>query len=232
MIRFLVVLGILCSPVGVSAFPLPPPLETSHLVGKGRPAGAPPVPLADELYALGWSRNSAFAVLERRVLGGSRYAVRLRVYDMVEDSVLWEKEWPDWGDAENRDTWWAGKEVEVEQIFTRFQLEPTQWQLGVFPVILDDEFYSLVLRSARNTEDPTWIDRLEIAVHSTGRGLKVLQNGGGFWRWATLLGFIPSPFESRLALVLLVQPAGWGGGDQPVRFLISGLSLKAGFPKP
>ena len=216
----------------LDGFPLPPALETAHLLGKGRPSGAPPVPLSDELYALGWSRTSAFAVLERRVIDDNTRVVRLRVYDVVEDKVLWEKQWPDWGEDADQAAWWTPKEAEVEQIFSRFGLEPTQLQLGVFPLIADEEFYTLAVRPTRDPTDPTWISRLEIAVNSTGRGLKTIRNGGGFWRWATLLGFIPSPFESRLALVLLVQPAGWQGVKEPLRFLITGLSLKAGFLKP
>jgi len=225
-----VVFGLLWSG-SLAAFPLPPPLETAHLLGKGMPSGRPPVPLTDELYALGWSRSNAFAVLEHRTLTDDQRRLRLRVYDLVEDRVLWEKEWPDWGTADPQ-VWWTAKMSEVEPVFSRFRLEPTQLQLGVFPLILDNEFYTLVLRSAKSAEDSAWIDRLEIVVHSTGRGLKTVRDGEGFWRWASLVGFIPSPFENRLALVLLVQPAGWQGPRQPLRFLVSGLSLKAGFPKP
>jgi hypothetical protein len=216
----------------LGAFPLPPPLETSHLLGKGRPAGAPPIPLKDEFYALGWSRGSLLAALERRVLDSKTRSVRFRVYNLVEDKVLWEEEWPDWGEGVDPLEWWTDKESEIERVFTRFDLEPTRLQMGVFPLILDEEFYSLSLRSVKNSDDPAWIDDLEIAVHSTGRGLKTVRKDGGFWRWATLLGFVPSPFEGRVALVLLVQPAGWLGADQPLRFLITGLSLKVGFSKP
>jgi hypothetical protein len=206
-------------------------LETGHLLGKGLPSGIPPVPLLDEFYALGWGRNSTFAALERRHIDPTTLEVRLRVYDLIEDRVLWEKRWPDWGIVD-RETWWESKEPEVGPIFAKWGVEPTQLQLGVFPLILGEEYYVLSFRTEKNSGDPSWIDRLEIAVHSTGRGLKTVREGYGFWRWAALLGFIPSPYESRLALIFLVQPAGWQGANQPLRFFVAGLSLRAGFPKP
>jgi hypothetical protein len=213
---------------GLGAVPLPPPLETGYLLGKGLPAGVPPLPLADELYALGWSPDNRFAYLERRTVDAGTL-VRLRVLDTVDDTVVFEKEWPGWADDAARDAWWNARQTEIDALFTRFGLEPTDRQLGQFPLIVDNEFYTLVLRPARSGD---WIDRLELVVHSTGRGLKTVRDGEGFWRWATLLGFVPSPFENRVALILLVQPAGWLGDKQPLRFLVSGLSLKAGFPQP
>jgi hypothetical protein len=97
---------------------------------------------------------------------------------------------------------------------------------------LDNEFYTPVLRTYPDPREPGWIDRLEILIYSTGRGLKTVKNEAGYWRWATLLGFIPSPYENRVALILLVQPTGWQGEKEPLRFLVTGLSLKAGFPMP
>lgn len=216
---------------GVHSWPLPPPLETTHLLGPGLVAGRPPVPLTDELYALGWSRQNHFAFLERRDVGLGVKELRIRVLDLVEDTVLLDQTWPDWGD-QDRDEWWHNQEPGVNEIFAEYGLKPNSWQLGVFPLILDNEYYTPVIRAGRHREDPRWIDTLEILVASTGRGLKTVKRSLGYWRWATLLGFVPSPYENRLALILLVQPTGWANENQPLRFLVTGLSLKAGFPKP
>lgn len=156
----------------------------------------------------------------------------MRVIDLVEDRVLFEALWPDWGDEEKKAIWWDLHFPRVEEVFARFGLRPNSWQLGVFPLILDNEYYTLALRTFANPRDARWIDRLEVLVHSTGRGLKVVKDAHGYWRWAALVGFLPSPYENRVALVLLVQPAGWKGANAPLRFLISGLSLKAGFTEP
>ena len=222
---------ILGGPAWLPAFPLPPPLQTDHLFGKDAAGGTPPVPLTDELYALGWSPDNAFAVLERLTGTDGKKTARFQVFNLVDDSLLYEKSWPDWGDDENEQAWWSAKENEVNAVFTRFALVPTDWQMGEFPLINDNEFYTAALRAGRSSE-PGWIDRLEIVVHSTGRGLKTVGDHSGYWRWATLLGFVPSPFENRVALILLIQPTGWNGTQQPLRFLVAGLSLKAGFPKP
>lgn len=220
--------ALLLTAFSLGAVPLPPPLETGYLLGKGLPAGVPPVPLTDQLYALGWSPDNRFAYLERRTVD-SGTLVRLRVLDTVDDTIVYEHEWAGWATDAARDAWWAAHQAEAEAVFARFKLEPTDRQLGQFPLIVDNEYYTLVLRPGRTNG---WIDRLEVVVHSTGRGLKTVRDGEGFWRWATLLGFVPSPFENRVVLVLLVQPAGWRGEGQALRFLVSGLSLKAGFPQP
>jgi len=209
------------------AFPLPPPLETGHLLGPGLPAGSPPVALTDEFYALGWSPKNLFASLVRRTLPGGGREVRFEVADLVTDEVVVRTVWPDWGD--DQETWWAARSDEADAVFRRYGLVPNNWQLGEFPLILDNEYYTAVVRSRRQGG---LIHRLEAVVSSTGRGLKSVWSSEGLWRWAAPLGFLASPFENRLALVLLVQPAGWAGKDQPLRFLVSGLSLKAGFPKP
>ena len=226
------VFGLVVLVTGLGAFPMPSPLETGHLLGKNLPSGSPPVPLADELYALGWSPSNAFAFLERRTGVTGPTVVRFCVLDLVEDSILYETEWPDWGAEGDREAWWTDREAEFTRVFAQFQLEPTDRQLGLFPLIMDNEYDTLSLRLGRDPVEPSWITRLEIVLHSTGRGLKTVGAEAGFWRWATLLGFVPSPFENRVALILLVQPVGWSGNRQPLRFLVAGLSLKAGFPKP
>jgi len=228
----LVLAGLVGWAGALGAFPLPPPLETAHLLGRGLPAGTPPVPLADELFALGWSPSNAFAVLERRTRPLDPPQVFLRVIDLVDDRVLAEQEWEDWGPPEAQGAWWAGHEAAAEALFHHFGLVPIDNQLGLFPLILDNEFYTLVLRTDRAPADPAWIGSFEVVVQSTGRGLKSVLTGGDEVRWATVLGFIPSPFENRSALILAVQKAGWAGEKQPLRFVVTGLSLKAGFPKP
>lgn len=227
----LLCLGLVFSIDAVTAFPLPPPLETAHLLGSQAPLGPPPVSTFDELYALGWSRDGKFAVLERRtgVLGPT--VLRFLVIDLVADNVLWEQQWPDWRAPEDKEVEWEAHAPDVDRIFARYSLVPSDWQLGEFPLINDNEFYSLALRVTRG-EDPLWIRQWEIVLHSTGRGLKSVAKGTGAWRWMTFLGFVPSPWEDRVAGILLVQPAGWAATGQPLRYLIVGLSLKAGFPKP
>jgi hypothetical protein len=211
--------------------PLPPPLESAHLLGKGLPSGAPPVPLTDQLFVLGWSPEGALAVLERRTVD-AQFELRLRVYDLVEDRVLFQTGWPDWNAAVGPVPWWADHQAELSRIFDQFHLTSVDYQLGEFPLILDNEYYSLAVRLTSDRVSDGEKDRLTAVVRSTGRGLKTVLDSRGLWRWAAPLGFIPSPFENRLALVLAVQPVGWEGDRQPLRFVISGLSLKAGFPKP
>lgn len=169
--------------------------------------------------------------MERRTGVQGPIVVVLRVLDLVNDSTLWEQEWPDWGPPEALGSWWTARSPTVDGVCDRFGIQATDWQLGEFPLINGNEFDSLVLRLVRGP-DPEWIRRWELVLHSTDRGLKLVAQRDGYWRWATFLGFVPSPFEDRVAAILLVQPAGWAQGDQPLRFVIVGISLKAGFPPP
>jgi hypothetical protein len=216
----------------LGAFPLPPPLEIGYLVGKGLPAGVPPVALTDEFYALGWSRSNAFAYLVRRTLVAGSREVDLEVVDVVADEPLARVVWPDWGSDDAQDDWWQAHEAEADDVFRRWHIEAIDNQLGQFPLILDNEYFTLVQRPGADRRAPGWIDSLTVLVNSTGKGLKTVGEATGYWRWAALLGFIPSPFENRVVVVGLVQPVGWLGPRQPLRYVVSGLSLKAGFPKP
>lgn len=211
-------------------FPLPPPLETGHLLGRGLPVGVPPVALADEFYALGWSPNNQFAYLVRRSLPDGQYQLVLKIDDLVQDKTLYQAEWADWG--HDQDGWWQAQGPGIEARFRQWGVVPTTYQLGEFPLILDNEYFTVVLRPEAEPRAPGWVGRWTVLAHSTGRGIKTVQTLSGYWRWAAVLGFIPSPFENRVALVTLVQPAGWAGPGQPLRFGVTGLSLKAGFPTP
>lgn len=207
-------------------FPLPPPLETGHLLGPGLPAGVPPVPLEGQLYALGWSADGKFATLETR----PGAAARLRVADLVEDRIVDERVWSDAvGDPE---PWWPTHEAEADALFRRWSLEPNTWQLGQFPLILDNEYYTLALRKEPLAGQPGVWGRWEALVASTGRGQKSVAAFDGAWRWVSVLGFVPSPFENRVALILVFQPVGWDQGRQSLSFGVVGVSLKAGFRQP
>jgi len=214
---------------GLGAFPLPPALETGHLTGKGTVNGELPVALSDQFIALGWSRANALAFIELRTVG-SRVEARLRILDLVEDRLLEEVALDDW--QVDRAHWWSVNEAKVVPVLQRFSIIPNDWQLGQFPLILDNEYYTVALKTFAKSTEPVWIDRLELVVHSTGRGTKTVRTLEGYWRWATILGFLPSPFENRVAVILVVQPSGWLGKEEPLRFIVSGLSLKAGFPTP
>ena len=212
------------------AWPLPIPLETGHLLGAGRPAGKPPVPLVDELSILGMGSNNVIALLERSQVGSS-WRVRTKGLDLVNDSVLWQQDWEDWGDEDLFSLWWETHRNEISIPLQRWKISPLNYQLGEFPVILDEEYYQAFLRRTNDVATGL-LARLEVILQSTGRGVKTVLDLTGTWRWATLLGFVPSPFENRLALVLLIQPEGWAGDQQPLRFLVTGASLKAGFELP
>jgi len=211
-------------------WPMPIPLESAHLLGVGRPAGKPPVPLTDELSILGMGANNLLALLERSRVGSS-WRVRTKVIDLVKDSILWQQDWEDWGDEDLFPVWWETNRPLIAATLQKWKINPLDYQLGEFPVILDDEYYQAYLRRTKDVATGL-LARLEVILHSSGRGIKTVLDLTGTWRWATVLGFVPSPFENRLALVLLVQPEGWDGDQQPLRFLVTGASLKAGFEQP
>lgn len=213
------------------AVPLPPPLETSHLLGAFTSSGEPPVGLTDQLYFVGWSRTNRIATLEKRHEGEFPRAI-LSVVDLVGDEVLAKKTWESWEDDDDAELWWQNHQSEIAPLLNQYAIEAIDYQLGVFPLILDNEFYTLVLQEQVRREDLGRISRLTAIVNSTGRGTKTIWSRDGYWQWAQFVGFVPSPFENRLALVFLVQPTGWQGTHEPLRFLLAGMSLKAGFPKP
>jgi hypothetical protein len=174
--------------------------------------------------------NNALGYLVRRQIEPQRFEVTVRVVDLVDDHTLWEQSSPSSVGDDELTQWWHEHQNEVSSAFRRFGLVPLDDQLGEFPVILDEDYYAAYVRRSL-AADTGLIHRLEVVVQS-GRGVKTIFDAQGNWRWATLLGFIPSPFENRLAVVLLVQPEGWGGSQQPLRFIVTGASLKTGFVQP
>lgn len=185
--------------------------------------------LQDELFVLAMGSNNQMGYLERVSMPGESWLFRARVVDLVDDSLIWEQIWVT---DEEIDRWWPEQGGGVMRSLKSHHLEPVDFQMGEFPVILDDQFYTATLRRTASASDPALFGRLEVVVQSTGQGIKTVCDLSGAWRWASVLGFIPSPFENRLAIILLVQPEGWSGPQQPLRFLVAGASLKAGFAQP
>ncbi|NNM67438.1 MAG: hypothetical protein HKM06_05460, partial [Spirochaetales bacterium] len=74
-----------------------------------------------------------------------------------------------------------------------------------------------------------WGTHLRLLLHGGGLGTKTVLDRNGLWRRALLIGFVPSPFEDRLLIIVAVQPTGWEGAETPIQFLLVGASLVVGF---
>ena len=221
----------LVSVYAATAFDLPPQLVTTHLLGEDLPAGLPPVPLADEFYALGWSPTGDFAYLENQYETSDTRRLVFEIRDLVEDRPLELKSWIVPSRVPTHD-WWDTHEAEIEALMSAKQIRPEVQQLGEFPLILGETYLQVSLLTHLNSSNTRWIDHINIVVHASSSGSKSVFNARGYWRWCTLLGFVPSPFENRVALIVLIQPTGWNGVREPLRYFIVGSSLTVGFSKP
>lgn len=182
----------------------------------------------DDFYSLGWSPKNHYAyLLVRKTLVGDRVG-ELVVQDMVADEIAVRDRVP-FQDGEDFPRFWTRVGERWRTFLLLFGIRREDFQLGQFPVILDEEYYTLSLQTDRRAIPDPVITGYTLFLHSTGRGSKVVSNQDHqLLRAVRAAGFIPSPFENRVAILLLTQPLGWGGSLGVGRWQVVGASLKAG----
>jgi len=217
------------------------------LLGTTWGAGAiePPsgIPLATphvELFPIGWSRDGkfAYALVDQPAFRGG-YGFLCAIVDARTDDVLWSDY--DHSDAFN----WSGDAAPLELAWQRhvptisaelaaFGVEPVAGgRLEPLPLERGSDEYTAIIHEWRvNPETSPYGNGLvgyTVSLQSSERGSKVIaQRAHIFATDVRIQGYIRSPFEDRV--VLLVAESGNAyGGERFTDFTVIGASLDAGF---
>jgi hypothetical protein len=188
----------------------------------------------------GWSRDGKFAWLESRDIdgrGGTVYTYT--VYDAVEDAVVFtlSDDSFDWGtdvDATVEESWKRSAD-EVSAAMEKYGIvQAADIVVSAFPLLRSGDRYTASLKVRNDPSgDESADDRVQayaLTLSSRNRGSKLITSKdkvGAAQVWID--GYIPSPLEPRILIVVSEQKRAFEGYEEDLSFY--GAHLGLGFRK-
>ena len=212
-----------------------------------------PSPIIEaKLYPLGWSKDSKFAYILVPALEARSSAV-FRIQDMITDKVLFEKIYREGSDGYPNDLPIDLKKLvrnkgEVAHSLNKYHINGYDDKLRWFPIKhlkkgiegidydlktvheINHDFWHQQFLSRVNVDlylyNITEDGQKKIAtktIFDKKVDLKSLQYG------TMVVGYLKSPFEERIAIVMIYFRRGWEGPPHTTSFELVGASLSKGF---
>lgn len=187
------------------------------------------------LFPLGWSRDGKLAyVYEPPDEACGCYFFRLIVQDMVSDKVLWEYRYDSGelgkpGEMSNVAEVWRANGKDFEARLRSFGIVRSDAVLRPFSSGLEAVFHTTLMK-----ESPfgfPYLSAYEIEMRSP-RGTKTIFRSGRMEPGPLEVsspGYLASPFEDRVAVVVQETWRGWEGPPGTARFRLVGCHLKTGW---
>ena len=206
--------------------------------------------ISESFYPIGWSRDGKFAYyLEPVDEVCGCYFAKLVILDLKTDKVLWSfdynseaiEEAKEEGRPSSLDTLWRANRKLFSDKLREHAIKPqTRFRLLSFPANHKGELLTATLRT-KEKQDLTEEERLygiigeaTLQLNSSRRGKKTILDhsyGKSPPLYVGLLGYVKSPFEPRIAVVLMQMIRGWEGPPHTGDVQIVGASLEDGFKR-
>ena len=202
----------------------------------------------ESIYPIGWSRDGKFAYyLEPVDEACGCYFAELVILDLKTDKVLWSFDYDSEaiddakreGKPYSLETLWNANRQLFSDKMREHSIEPqARFSLLYFPARQKGELLTATLTTIEKkglTDDQRnygIIGKATLQLHSNRRGKKtILDDSYSETRplRVGLLGYIRSPFEPRIAVVLMKVIRGWEGPPHTGDVQIVGASLANGF---
>lgn len=181
----------------------------------------------NSLYILGWSRDGKLAWLQYRIMEGSGYEViNFYVADLVEDVIICDKSIPSFDDIKKSSGDLINSTLDKYGIVLgvcKFQMLPAK-DKNSNPV-------NFSINVLKNEKDEYSFNNITYEIVAEKLGAKKIVNTikGTRTSFAKVTGFLKSPFESRIALVVADSEFVFEGEEVFVKFY--GCNLEKGFLK-
>ncbi len=232
-------------PAGTGLFDQPERLE---LTGWGEPdADIVPGPttfLTASFYPIGWSRDGKFAyVIEPPDEACGCYFAEIVIQDLVTDKVMWSERYSsellEDPEAENLDSYWAANQKKFSSKLNEYRIIALSRfdLLGPTVGFGNDVFTPTVKVNVETDNDFEVVGDVTVRLHSKRSGSKVIHRDvykkgeiSGF-RNAMIAGSLKSPFEARIAVLIVEEHRGWEGPPNTTGVKVAGASLTTGFKR-
>lgn len=202
----------------------------------------------ESFYPIGWSKEGNFAYyLEPVDEACNCYFAKLVILDLKTDKVLWSFDYDsDFIDEEMKakrpwsfDTLWKANEKLFSDKLREHGIEPQgRFQLLAFPITYKGDRLTPTLTTKEKenaTEEESWyglVDKVTLQLNSRRDGKKTILEQAypeGRPLYVGVVGYVKSPFEPRIAVVLIEIHRGYEGPPHVGQVKIAGASLETGF---
>lgn len=185
---------------------------------------------AEGFYPLGWTADSRFAYLTTGTDAAGNLVGRFFVQDLVEDQYLYQDS-AIFLKAEDFPAWWQRVKGRWSLILSAYSISRGDQQPVFFPSIFEDGFYEAktVAVGSRNSLASVSAFQITLTRRYTAhtQQSKVIQTlPAGDFSEAVPFAFLPSPFEDRVAVLVLRKPI---RGSAIGTWSVAGADLRAGF---
>ena len=207
-----------------------------------------PVPIIEgKLYPLGWSKDSKFAYILVPALEARSSAV-FRIQDMITDKILFEKIYREGLDGYPNDLPIDLKKLvenkgQVAHYLHKYRIKGDDHKLRCFPIKLLKQEIDYDLKTVYEINHyfghQQFLSRVNIDLYSnTVDGQKKIATKTIFdkkidlkslYYGTMVVGYLKSPFEERIAIVVIYFRRGWEGSPHVTSFELVGASLSKGF---
>lgn len=214
--------------------------------------GNPPEPdengyvpiLTGNFYPIGFSKNGKFAYyVEPPDEACGCYIAELIIQDLRTDKILWEYRYmDDQADApgdETLETHWKKNEKKFSEQLNKYGIEHQEQFVQHNPSIsFGNDIFAPELDVNIETDGGFEVDgTVTLWLKSKKKGKKIIyektynpKDTNGF-RNADVSGVLKSPFESRVAVIIVEEQRGWEGPPNTAQVRIVGSDLTSGFKK-
>jgi hypothetical protein len=201
---------------------------------------------AESFFPIGWSKDGKFAFYTEPVDEACHcYFAELYILDLKNDKILWSinynSDFLDEAKKEKRpyslETLWQSKRELFSENLNKHQIEP-QGRLAVlsFPLTYNGDRLSTNMSIVENPDEESRpygvVRKATLQLRSKRSGKKTLSEKSYAEAMpldVRVLGYIKSPFEERIAVVLLEVFRGYEGPPHTGHIKIVGASLNTGF---
>jgi hypothetical protein len=226
-------------------FPVPERLVLNG-IGESDPneEDTPAKLMTENFYPIGWSRDGKFAYLvEPPDEACGCYFAEIVIVNLKTDKVLWQERWDSSDlakpEEDNLDALWKRKGKAYSARLNQHRIQPIGNAQLLHPnIAFDGDTLTPKLDIKIETDGVYEVDgTVTLTLASAKHGSKVIRRDvykktdtNGF-RNAEITGSLKSPFESRVAVIVVEEMRGWEGPPNTTSIKVSGATLTTGFKK-
>ena len=199
-------------------------------------------PMYDKLFPIGFSKEGLFAyIVEPADEACGCYFMNFIITNLKTDNVVWEFKYEgsleDYlEEQENMKSIWKKNKLLFEEKLNTFGIiQQKSIKLEKFPVHYSGNGYKATLNSYKKEKEDWGIEVVvqnQIWLTSSRSGKKMVFNEAfstdNFILSANISGFIKSPYEDRIAIMLKQERRGWEGPPNVISFQFIGAHLTDG----
>ncbi|MBN2755735.1 MAG: hypothetical protein JXR51_01075 [Bacteroidales bacterium] len=195
--------------------------------------------LYDKFYPIGWSREGKFAyIIENADEGSGYYWFEIIVKDIVNSKIVWSWKPEESEEGDLKSTWESNYKLFAEKLNNSEIIQIKQFELKPTKSTFKGNDYKFKIETATVADQDYGfevIKEITINISSPELGNKEIYNikneSGSMTLGAILSGYLQSPDDDRIIVILKQERFGYEGPPNVISFELINSDLSRGFKK-